>query len=46
MTAVVGANQVDMIEETLTQAGETVYRLGRIVPRESEPGILIDGIAT
>ena len=45
MAAVVGADHADMMEETLTQTGETVYRLGQIVTREGVPGIVIEGIA-
>ena len=45
MAVVVAAERAEIMEETLTQAGETVFSIGRIVPREGGPAILIDGIA-
>jgi phosphoribosylformylglycinamidine cyclo-ligase len=45
MAVVAAADSVNKIEDALTQAGETVYRIGHIVPRDNGPAILMDGIS-
>ena len=44
MAVVVGSDRADKIEEALIRSGETVHRIGGIVPREDGPAILIDEI--
>jgi phosphoribosylaminoimidazole (AIR) synthetase len=37
MALVIDAGQADALTQTLTQQGETIFRLGHITPRRGEP---------
>ena len=45
MVIFAAADSVNAIETALTQEGETVYRIGHVVPREDGPAISIDGVS-
>jgi phosphoribosylaminoimidazole (AIR) synthetase len=45
MAVVVSEARADAVRKTLQDAGETVYRIGRIEPREGAPIVLDTGAA-
>jgi len=46
MLAVVDPAAVDVVETTFREAGEAVFRVGRVVPRDGDsPRVTIDGVA-
>jgi phosphoribosylformylglycinamidine cyclo-ligase len=41
MVVVAAAAEADAVAQRLAEAGETVYRIGRIVPRGDGPGTVL-----